>query len=88
MLRILSSIALVIALTGCETVKVVTEYKEVKVPIAVPCAVDVPNRPEFFFVQLKDEEDIFVKVKALLADRKLYEGYTNELLKLLDLCRK
>lgn len=75
-------------LFGCTTTKTVTEYKEVKVPIAIPCAVDVPNRPEFFFVQLKDEEDIFVKVKALLADRKLYEGYTNELLKLLDLCRK
>lgn len=88
MLRILASLLLILSLTGCETIKEVTVYRDVKVPVAVPCAVDVPSRPQFYFVQIKEDEDIFVKVRALLADRALYESYANELLSLLELCRK
>ena len=88
MLRILASLLLILSLTGCETIKEVTVYRDVKVPVAVPCAVDVPSRPQFYFVQVKEDEDIFVKVRALLADRALYESYSNELLSLLELCRK
>ena len=88
MLRILASLLLILSLTGCETIKEVTVYRDVKVPVAVPCAVDVPSRPQFYFVQIKEDEDIFVKVRALLADRSLYETYANELLALLELCRK
>ena len=88
MLRILVSILLIMSLSGCQTVKEVTVYRDVKVPIVVPCAVDLPNRPQFYFVQVREDEDIFVKVRALLADRSLYETYANELLSLLELCRK
>ena len=88
MKTLLTIIALSFFLTGCETIKEVTVYRDVKVPVAVPCAVDVPSRPQFYFVQVKEDEDIFVKVRALLADRALYEAYSNELLSLLELCRK
>ena len=87
MLKILASITLALLLAGCQTTKEVV-YQDVKIPIAVPCAVDVPSRPEFYFVRVREDEDIFAKVRALLADRALYETYAAELLGLLELCRK
>lgn len=88
MLRNLSSIACVLVLGACTTPEVRIEYKEVKVPIAVPCAVDIPAPPTLYFAEVKEDADIFVKVRALLADRKVYEAHIGELTGALELCRK
>lgn len=88
MLKGLSSIACVLVLGACKTAEVRVEYREVKVPIAVPCAVDMPASPKLYFTELGEDADIFTKVKTLLADRKIYEGHIGELTGALDLCRK
>ncbi len=88
MLKGVSSLLLVLTLSACTTPEVRIEYKEVKVPIAVPCAVDVPAAPTLYFAEIKEDADIFVKVRALLADRKLYETHIGELTGALELCRK
>jgi histone deacetylase complex regulatory component SIN3 len=86
--KLLGSILIVLVLSGCCTPDIRTEYKEVKIPIAVPCAVEVPTAPKMYFSNIAESASIFEKVKALLADRKLYDGYIEELSGALDSCRK
>lgn len=50
---------------------------EVKVPIAVPCKVTLPDAPALMWPAVKPSDDVYVKGRALLADdvaRAAYEG--------------
>lgn len=48
---------------------------EVRVPVAVPCRVDMPAKPVWATQSLRDDADIFDQVKALLAERRQRIGY-------------
>ena len=78
-------------LAGCATTTppvIDVKTQEVDIPIAIPCKALVPSKPEFNFDKVTPEQDVFDKTKALLADRKLYLGYTAELLAALNSCIK
>lgn len=79
-----------IFLTACATTKPVIDVKTqtVLVPVTTPCKAEVPNKPDFNFDKITQEQDIFDKTKAILADRKLHLGYEAELLASLNSCIK
>ena len=80
----------VLFLCGCSTTEPVVkvEIQRVEVPIAIPCKVIIPTKPEFNFDKVTVDQDVFDKTKALLADRKLHLGYEGELLISLISCTK
>jgi len=82
--------ALAIFLSGCATTDPVinTVIQKVEVPIEVPCKAIVPTKPDFNFDKVTLDQDVFEKTKALLADRKLHQGYEIELLAALNSCIK
>ena len=80
---------LVLMLSACASNPVIsTVVQKVEVPVAIPCKAQVPTKPEFSFDSLSEDKDIFEKIKALLADRKLHLGYETELSAALDSCVK
>lgn len=84
-------LASVIVFAGCATTTppgINTVIQKVEIPIAVPCKVEIPARPEFNFDKLSPDQDVFDKTKALLADRKLHIGYETELSVALIACTK
>jgi len=83
-------ISVIILLSGCATTEPVidAEPQEVDIPIAVPCKAVVPDKPDFNFEKVTADQDVFEKTKALLADRKLHQGYEAELLAALNSCIK
>ncbi len=68
-----------ILLAACSTNPSNTKPVEVLVPVQVPCKITPPNKPDFAVDNLGIGEDIFDKVKALLAERKQRQGYELEL---------
>ena len=82
-------LATVLALGGCgATAPVIqTVIQKVEVPIAVPCKAEEPSKPDFNFDKLKEEDNIFDKSKAVLADRKLHQSYETELGAALKSCK-
>ena len=64
-----------------------TVIQTIEIPVAMPCAQEVPQIPLFCFPALTDQDDIFVKVRCLLSDRKLSLGYETELLAKLKACK-
>lgn len=81
----------ILSLAGCATSTppgINTVIQKVEVPIAVPCKVDIPVRPDFNFNKLTTQQDLFDKTKAVLADRRLHLGYETELLAALNSCIK
>jgi uncharacterized lipoprotein YajG len=79
-----------ILLTACGTTKPIisVQPQEVFVPVAVACKAVVPSKPDFNFDKATVDQNIFDKIKALLADRKLHLGYETELLAALTSCIK
>jgi hypothetical protein len=80
-----------LSLAGCATTEkpvITTVIQKVEIPIAVPCKVEIPTKPEFNFDKLTEQQDIFEKVKAMLADLKLHMGYEEELNAALSSCVK
>lgn len=76
-------------LAGCAgTGPLHVETVEVDIPIAVPCKQEPPTPPDYCFVKLATESDIFIQVQCLLSDRKLSLGYETELLAGLNACIK
>ena len=82
-------IATLFALSGCATtppiIKVVTQRVEVPVPVA--CKEITPIAPDYCFIKLKDTDNIYDKVKCLLADQDLSIGYETELLVKFNACK-
>lgn len=56
--------------------------------ILVPCQTAKIEKPSFPFDVLLADEDIFTKVKSLLADRKVRQGYETQLEAANEACRK
>lgn len=74
MKTILLLVSLVI-LSGCSSVPSKVEVQKVQVMIPVPCSTQIPPEPVFNVDSLKSSDDIFIKVKSLLADNELHKGY-------------
>ena len=68
-------------LSACATTQTV------KVPVPVECKTPTPAAPEFGFEKLSKNDDLYVKVRALLADRELSKAYETELLAALLSCK-
>lgn len=67
-------------IAACSTAPTIqTVVQRVEVPISVPCATPMPIEPLYCFNTLQSTDDIFVKVRCLLSDRKLSLGYESEL---------
>lgn len=86
----LLALIFVIMLAGCATTEPATKIviQKEEIPVAVPCKVAVPVKPDYNFDKLTEDKDIFDKTKALLADRKLSQGYEGELQAALNSCIK
>ena len=86
----LLALAFIAILSGCATTEPVinTIIQKEEVPVAVPCKVDIPVKPAYNFDKVTADQDIFDKTKALLADRKLSQGYEGQLLAALSTCVK
>lgn len=71
-------------LAGCASSKVpepivVTEFKPIDNPILVPCRIpDIP-KPVSLVATLKTTDDLYLKVKTILADRELKKAYQTKL---------
>lgn len=74
-------IAVVLLLSGCAS----TAPRVVSVPIAVPCAVEIPAEPTLRFVP--PYSDIFDAVRDLLGDRQVSLGYAEQLLAAVKACK-
>lgn len=68
-----------------ETIRYVPQ--EVKIPVPIKCQTPIPEKPDFSFPKIKEDSDIFEKVKSLLADRNLHLGYEDQLLTALQSCK-
>jgi len=82
----------ILTLAGCACfkspepeVRVVTQ--KVEIPIATPCKEEAPPAPDYCFLKLDENADIFEKVKCLLSDRKLSAAYEIELNSKLNACK-
>jgi hypothetical protein len=87
--KLLLSLLAAFALVGCATTKepvITTVIQKVEVPISVPCKVEMPPPRDYNFNKITAEMDIFEKVQALLADRRLHLGYEAELKATLGTC--
>lgn len=79
-----------LSLIGCATTEPVinTVIQKVEVPVAMPCRAVVPPKPEYNFDKITSDQDIYKKTQAILADRKLRQGYEIELEAALNSCVK
>lgn len=79
---------LALMLSACASSPIIsTVVQKVEVPVTIPCKAEEPVKPDFNFDKLAEENDIFDKAKALLADRKLHLGYETELSAALKSCK-
>lgn len=60
---------------------------EVKVPIAIPCAVDPGPEPDWATKGLRKADTLDDKVKSILAEREQHLGYEERLKAATDGCR-
>lgn len=74
-------------LSACSTLSN-SKPVEILVPVQVPCKITPPNKPNFAVDNLGIGEDIFEKVKALLAERKQRQGYELELEEAIKACNE
>lgn len=66
----LMGLALASLLAGCATTEPRIVYRDVKVPIPVPCKVDLPAEPDYATNSLALDAPIFDMVRALLVERE------------------
>lgn len=74
-------------LTGCAHETTVTRTVTVDVPIATPCKVEQPARPEFALKWVDVSADVFEKTRAALIELKQRAAYEAELEAALAACR-
>lgn len=86
--RLLAAVVLAMALVGCASKPVRYETVEVKVPVRVPCDVESPAQPGWVAGLVPREADVYVQMRALLADRELAKGYMGELEVALAACKR
>lgn len=73
-------------LAGCAA-PAVPPPVEVRVPVLVPCRVELPAAPAFAVSALTLDAPIDQQMKALRAERLQRMGYERELVAALDACR-
>lgn len=90
MLRISKTVLVfsLVFLSACSTNPSNTKPIEVLVPVQVPCKITPPNKPDFAVDNLGIGEDIFEKVKVLLAERQQRKGYELELEEAIKACNE
>lgn len=78
-----------LVLAGCAAPEVRVEYVpvEVRVPVPVACVPELPPVPEWETKRLKVEDDIDVKVKALLVERSQHLAYEEQLIASVEGCK-
>lgn len=84
----IAAVVVAMALVGCASQPVRYEPVEVKVPMRVPCDVDTPVQPAWVVGLVPREADVYVQMRALLADRELAKGYMGELEVALAACKR
>jgi len=86
--KILTIVMSAMIISGCaSTTPVVnTVIQKVEVPVMVPCQITPPAPPQYYFDAITAIDELFDKVKALLADRNLHLGYEEELRAALTAC--
>ena len=57
-----------VILAGCAHTEPRIEYREVKVPISVPCKVTLPDEPEYATKGLTLDEPLYELVRAVLVE--------------------
>ena len=80
-------VILFFVVSACATAPEKIKPVEKKIPIAVACTAEEPEVPKYNFPLRNKDDDIFLKVKALLADRELDKGYKDKLLTALKSCK-
>ncbi len=84
-------ITMAVIISACTTVPheptIQIKTIEVKVPVPVACKTPTPRPPVYCFKDLKESDNIFVKAKCLLSDRKKSIAYDIELLAALNSCK-
>ncbi|HYE40274.1 MAG TPA: hypothetical protein VEB23_10100 [Ramlibacter sp.] len=84
-LALIVAMAIAAALAGCGTVPTTVE---VRVPVPVVCREAVPPRPVMPTEGLQPAASLTDKVKALLAETELREGYEVRLVAALEACTR
>lgn len=92
-MRFLIIVLTCMALAGCPwNVKqdpvVQTVYEKVEVPVLVPCQIPPVEKPVDLVAGLKKEDDLFYKVKILLADLQLRIPYETKLETAITSCNR
>lgn len=59
----------------------------VEVPIPVACKSPLPKPPVYCFKELRESNDIFIKTRCLLSDRKKSLAYEIELVATVNSCK-
>lgn len=72
-------------LAGCAAPT--TPPVELRVPIPVPCQAPPVETPRFATADLRPDDGLQTKVRALLAERQQHLAYENRLRAALDACR-
>lgn len=82
------ALILAVLLSGCACFKKpeAPEPQVVKVPVAVPCEVQVPARPEYHF--RPPYKSVYEGTRDLLGDRAAWKAYQEELEAALKACTK
>lgn len=87
--RNIAALSLVALLSACATtepvIRVVTQ--RVEVPVPVPCKTPEPVVPVFNVPALTENDTVYDKAKAFVADNQLHKGYEIELLAALRSCK-
>lgn len=81
-IRCFLALAVAAVASGCAG----TVPKEVNVPVAVRCEVDMPVPPAWATKTLKKDATIFDQAKAMLAERQQRIAYEDELRSALEVC--
>lgn len=80
-----------VLLTGCATVPdepaVEVRTVTVEIPIPVKCKAEVPPPPVYCFDSLRKSDDIYIKTRCFLSDRKKSLAYELQLLTGLESCK-
>ncbi len=84
----IAALCVTLALAGCaSSPEVITRTIEVKVPVSVPCKAPAVERPQFAFDRVSKNDDVYVKGRALLVERKQRQSYEQSLEAALAACQ-